>query len=90
MLNFKNKTMKKLLLLTKTLLAAVLLCVGASNAWAQKTTWTYASSGNTYGAEFSGSKSGLVTVQFGATSEAIGKYLILTAATVAFITTPIA
>ena len=32
MLNFKNKTMKKLLLLTKTLLAAVLLCVG-QNAW---------------------------------------------------------
>ena len=32
MLNFKNKTMKKLLLLTKTLLAAALLCVG-QNAW---------------------------------------------------------
>ena len=32
MLNFKNKTMKKLLLLNKTLLAAVLLCVG-QNAW---------------------------------------------------------
>jgi hypothetical protein len=32
MLNFKNKTMKELLLLTKTLLAAVLLCVG-QNAW---------------------------------------------------------
>ena len=32
MLNFKNKTMKKLLLLTKTLLAAALLCIG-QNAW---------------------------------------------------------
>ncbi len=33
--------MKKLLLLTKTLLAAVLLCVGASNAWAQVPTPVY-------------------------------------------------
>ena len=36
MLNFKNKTMKKLLLLTKTLLAVALLCVG-QNAWGDET-----------------------------------------------------
>ena len=37
MLNFKNKTMKKLLLLTKMLLAAALLMVGA-NAWGENMT----------------------------------------------------
>ena len=43
MLNLKNKTMKKLLLLTKTLLAVALLCVGQS-AWGAITTpysWTF-------------------------------------------------
>ena len=32
--------MKKLLLLTKTLLAVALLCVG-QNAWGEDTTWTF-------------------------------------------------
>ena len=53
MLNFKNKTMKKLLLLTKTLLAVALLCVG-QNAWADditslpfNKTWTIAGESTT-------------------------------------------
>ena len=46
MLNFKNKTMKKLLLLTKTLLAAALLCVG-QNAWADTEKATNQGTSNT-------------------------------------------
>ena len=52
MLNFKNKTMKKLLLLTKTLLAAALLCVG-QNAWGgtsdvfSQASWSHTHSGET-------------------------------------------
>ena len=53
MLNFKNKTMKKLLLLTKTLLAAALLCVG-QNAWAVDYPYNVGSStSDGYGAAFS-------------------------------------
>ncbi len=53
MLNFKNKTMKKLLLLTKTLLAAALLCAGATNAWATDVPYAIGSEGCGYRAEYS-------------------------------------
>ena len=51
-----------------------MLIGGGNYAWAQVSTWTFSStnSDNTYGAEFEGSKSGIVKVQLGATSEASG------------------
>ena len=76
MLNFKNKAMKKLLLLTKTLLAVALLCVG-QNAWATETelapvgvfTWT-----NTPAITYDGGATSWPINQGGITGGNLGQY----------------
>ena len=57
--------MKKFLLLTKTLFVVTLLCIGATNAWGQVSSWTATSGTYTKGQEIKGSTEGVIVMTLG-------------------------